>query len=220
MPRFRFRPDPCGDRRRYTAYGPCPGRSLTVCRDHFDQSFRSERTLGRFPFGPAKTLGVARKYPRSSRVPRRKRRGPLRSRTRYHPARCALSGSGSSRIDQLPPRLWCGGPGPSRAVLAFVIRFAERNPRARWSDQETHREAVTVLLSVFVFAVATPFPRPFFTVAGAVGVFRFLSCLTGQRGVDEIYERLLAASRSRSLCRKMELILSFRHRGRVRKRLI
>ena len=26
-----------------------------VCRDHCDQSFKSERTFGRFPFGPAKT---------------------------------------------------------------------------------------------------------------------------------------------------------------------
>ena len=50
-----FGPIRCGDRRRYTAYGPCPGASLTVCRYDFYESFRSERTLGRFPFGPAKT---------------------------------------------------------------------------------------------------------------------------------------------------------------------
>ena len=38
-----------------------------------------------------------------------------------------------------------------------------------------------------------PFPRPSFTVAGAVGVFRFLSCLTGQRGVDDIYEQAVGS---------------------------
>ena len=150
--------------------------------------------MGRFPFGPAKTLGVARKYPRVAAVPASvaDHFGVVRGITQHDDARPFRQ---RQFANQLGCRLGCGAVDQALllAVLAFVIRFAERNPRARWSDQETHREAVTVLLSVLVFAVATPFPRPFFTVAGAGGVFRFLSCLTGQRGVDDLYEQAVGS---------------------------
>src|SRR5208283_1947686 len=194
-PRFRFRPDPM--RRQTPIHGvwalprskpdglPRPLRPILQERTH----------LGPLPFRASQdALGVARKYPRVAAVPASvaDHFGVIRGITQHDDARPFRQ---RQFANQIGCRLGCGAVDQALllAVLAFVIRFAERNPRARWSDQETHREAVTVLLSVFVFAVATPFPRPFFTVAGAVGVFRFLSCLTGQRGVDDIYEQAVGS---------------------------
>ena len=124
--------------------------------------------------------------------------------------------------DQIGCRLGCGAVGPARllAVLVRIIGLAERNPNARRRDQEAHREAVAILLSVFLLAVATPFAGPPLAVARAVGVFGFLTCLTVQRGVDEEEEEAVAGLLFQQFCRKIELISSFRHRGRARKRLI
>ena len=165
-----------------------------VCRDHCDQSFKSERTFGRFPFGPAKMRSGLHGTIR-----------PVAAVLASFLDRFGVVGGIAQHdhlrlfrqrqfADQIGCRLGCGAVGPARllAVLVRIIGLAERNPNARRRDQEAHREAVAILLSVFLLAVATPFAGPPLAVARAVGVFGFLTCLTVQRGVDEEEEEAVA----------------------------
>ena len=66
---FAFGPIRCGDRRRYTAYLPCPGASLMVCRDHVRPILQERTHLRPLPFRAGQdALGVARKNPRVAAV--------------------------------------------------------------------------------------------------------------------------------------------------------
>jgi hypothetical protein len=78
------------------------------------------------------------------------------------------------------------------AVLARPIRTHVRNPEARRGNEQSHREAVTALLGMFLLAVATSLLRPPLPIPRAVGIFGLLASLADQRGIDNEHEAALA----------------------------
>jgi hypothetical protein len=92
-----------------------------------------------------------------------------------------------TKIKNVETVIMCDHPRPVAHVGTLQILRRLGN-KIKCSDTGFYPEAVAVLPSVFVLAVATPFARPALPVAGAESIFCLRACLSGQRGVDDVHE--------------------------------